>query len=142
MVMATRPPPLDDGVHDRMSVQKTRNTDPELAIRSELHRRGLRYRVHQRPLASLRREADLVIRKYKLALFVDGCFWHGCPEHGTWPRNNAEFWRSKIEKNIERDRDTDSALDRAGWTVIRSWEHEDAAEVAERVMQAVERLRH
>jgi DNA mismatch endonuclease, patch repair protein len=72
-----------------------------------------------------------------VAVFVDGCFWHGCPEHATWPRSNAAFWREKIETNCRRDRDTDARLQEYGWMAIRVWEHEDPEEVAARIEQAV-----
>jgi DNA mismatch endonuclease (patch repair protein) len=107
-----------------MQQQRSRDTGTEMALRSELHRRGLRYRVHQRPIQGLRREADIVIRKLRLAIYVNGCFWHGCPEHATWPKTNATFWKDKIETNRQRDRDTDTRLERASWTVLRVWEHE------------------
>lgn len=115
-----------------------RDTPPELRLRSQLHRRGLRYRVDVRPLAQLRRRADVVFRRAKVAVFVDGCFWHGCPTHMTWPVANEEWWRTKIERNRARDRDTDERLTAAGWTVIRLWEHEDPGLAAERVAEAVE----
>jgi len=72
-----------------------------------------------------------------MAIFVDGCFWHGCPEHGTWPRKNAKFWREKIEANKRRDRSTDTALRDAGWRVVRVWEHESAAQAARRIIQVI-----
>lgn len=124
-----------------MQRQRTRDTGVEIALRSELHRRGLRFRVHRRPLRDVRREADIVNASLRLAVFVDGCFWHGCPEHATWPKANDEFWRSKIEGNRERDRDTDRRLHEAGWSVVRVWEHEPASEAADRVMTVVDRLR-
>jgi len=120
-----------------MQRQRSRNTGVERALRSELHRRGLRYRVHRRPIPGLRRESDVVNARLRLAVFVDGCFWHGCPDHATWPKANAEFWREKIEGNRARDRDTDAKLRDAGWTVVRIWEHEDPVEAADRVMVAV-----
>ncbi|MEZ5246315.1 MAG: very short patch repair endonuclease [Acidimicrobiales bacterium] len=124
-----------------MRRQRTHDTGTERALRTELHRRGLRYRLHRRPLPDLRREADLLIAKLRLAVFVDGCFWHGCPAHASWPKNNAEFWRAKIETNRERDRDTDDTLRAAGWTVVRVWEHEDAERAADRIMEVVVLLR-
>lgn len=117
----------------RMSRQKARDTGVELALRRALHARGLRYRVHRRPIAAVRREADVVFTRARVAVFVDGCFWHGCPEHVTWPKTNPEFWRDKIEANRRRDRDTDERLVAAGWRVVRVWEHEDPATAAARV---------
>ncbi|WP_424426260.1 very short patch repair endonuclease [Mycolicibacter algericus] len=122
-----------DEVRRRMSAQRTRDTGIEIRLRSLLHAQGLRYRVHQRPLAELRRVADLVFRRGRVAVFVDGCFWHGCSEHGTWPKQNAQFWRDKIQGNVRRDRDTDAALTEAGWLPVRVWEHEDAHEAAKRI---------
>jgi len=114
-----------------------RDTGPELALRSAVHRRGLRYRVHQRPLPTSRRRADLVFATARVAVFVDGCFWHGCPEHMTWPTSNAAWWREKIDGNRERDYETDTILETAGWMPLRVWEHEDPEAAAERVAQRV-----
>jgi DNA mismatch endonuclease (patch repair protein) len=122
-----------------MRAQRERDTGIEREIRSRLHARGLRFRVHRRLLKGSRREVDVVFPGAKVAVFVDGCFWHGCPEHGTWPRNNADFWRRKIEGNVERDRDTDARLEADGWTVLRVWEHEAPADAAARIADAVER---
>lgn len=121
----------------RMSRQRARDTEVELAVRRHLWSQGLRYRVHRRPIPQLRRVADLVFVGAKVAVMVDGCFWHGCPEHATWPQTNAEFWRAKIEGNRQRDRGTDVALSEAGWLPLRVWEHEDAADAADRVAAAV-----
>lgn len=121
-----------------MSKQRSRDTDPERAIRSRLHAVGFRYRVHRRPVDGVRREADIVFGSAKVAVFVDGCFWHGCPEHGTWPANNADWWRAKIEGNQERDRDTDDRLAKAGWMVVRVWEHEDPDTAVGRIIEVVE----
>jgi DNA mismatch endonuclease, patch repair protein len=120
-----------------MQAQRSWDTKPELALRSELHRRGLRYRVHRRPLPELRREADVVFARARVAVFLDSCFWHGCPEHASWPKANARWWREKIERNRQRDRDTDSQLRAAGWLPVRVWEHEDPAEAAARVAAGV-----
>jgi DNA mismatch endonuclease, patch repair protein len=120
-----------------MSRQKSRDTQVELALRKALHAAGLRYRVHRRPIKSVRREADIVFGAARVAVFVDGCFWHGCPEHATWPKNNAEFWRTKIETNRERDHNTDLKLTEAGWLAVRVWEHEAVSEAADRVIQVV-----
>lgn len=125
-----------------MQAQRTQDTAPELALRRELHRRGLRYFIHRRPLRTLRREADLVFSRAKVAVFVDGCFWHGCPDHGTSPKSNAEWWGAKLTGNRERDADTDETLRAAGWAVVRVWEHELAADAANRVEMAVRRTPH
>ncbi|GAA4433397.1 very short patch repair endonuclease [Actinokineospora soli] len=126
-----------DAVRKRMSDQKSRDTGTELALRRALHALGLRYRVHQRPVPGVRREADVVFTRARVAVFVDGCFWHGCPDHATWPKNNAEFWRTKIEANRTRDRDTDARLAAQGWRVVRVWEHEDPTTAATRVQRAL-----
>lgn len=120
-----------------MQGNKSRDTKPELRIRSILHARGLRYRVAYRPLPAVRMTADVVFTKAKVALFVDGCFWHGCPEHYKRPARNAEYWVPKIERNIERDASADAALMAAGWSVLRAWEHESPESVADRVESLV-----
>jgi DNA mismatch endonuclease (patch repair protein) len=114
-----------------------RDTAPEVALRSELHRLGLRYRVDKSPIRGVRRRADVVFGSARVAVFVDGCFWHGCPVHGTWPKRNATFWRDKIETNRLRDVDTDRRLEEVGWLSIRVWEHEDPAEAAARIAATV-----
>jgi DNA mismatch endonuclease, patch repair protein len=121
----------------RMSRQARHDTVPELRLRSELHRRGLRYTVHRRPLPDLRREADIVFPRLRVAVFVNGCFWHGCDRHRTDPVRNAEFWSQKIEGNRRRDQETDTQLTEFGWTVVRVWEHEETKDAADRVEQVV-----
>jgi DNA mismatch endonuclease, patch repair protein len=123
-----------------MSRQATRGTAIEFALRRELHRRGLRYRLHRRPIKGLRREADIVFPRARVAIFVDGCFWHACPTHATWPKANAEFWKTKIERNRERDRETDARLRDAGWEVVRVWEHDDPVSSAIHIQEVVARL--
>ena len=108
-----------------MKRTRQRDTGPEKKIRSALHRKGLRFRVDKPPLKGLRRRADILFPTEKVAVFVDGCFWHCCPIHGTWPKANAEWWREKLLGNQKRDRDTDERLAAEGWTVVRIWEHED-----------------
>lgn len=121
-----------------MSTLPRRDTAPELALRRALYRQGLRYNVHRRPLPFLRRQADVVFPRAKVAVFVDGCFWHGCPEHGRRQhRTNSWYWPDKIEQNVIRDRDTDARLEEAGWTVVRVWEHEQMTDAADRVAAAV-----
>ncbi|UQX04982.1 very short patch repair endonuclease [Streptomyces sp. RerS4] len=120
-----------------MSRQKSRDTSVEVALRKALHAAGVRYRIHQRPVKGVRREADIVFGPARVAVFVDGCFWHGCPEHATWPKNNADFWRAKIEGNRSRDLDTDARLAEAGWLALRVWEHEDVDTAAARVLATV-----
>ena len=120
-----------------MQSNKGRDTQPELALRSAAHALGLRYRVSVRPLRELRRTADLVFTKVRVAVFLDGCFWHGCPDHHTVAATNASFWAEKVESTRSRDRDTDRRLAAAGWTSIRVWEHEDPVEAAQRIHAVV-----
>ena len=124
-----------------MKRQARRDTKAELAVRRALWRRGLRYRVDVNPLPGSRRGADLVFTRARVAVFVDGCFWHSCPTHGTMPKANHDWWRAKLARNRERDADTDRRLLGSGWTSIRIWEHEDPAEAAERVIAVVRRAR-
>lgn len=120
-----------------MRANRSRDTKPELALRSAAHRLGLRYRVDTAPVKGLRRRADLVFTRARVAVFSDGCYWHGCPEHYRPARKNGQFWDDKISTNRARDQDTDVRLADAGWLVIRVWEHEDPAEAADRIAQAV-----
>lgn len=108
-----------------MQANKGRDTAPERALRSAVHALGLRFRVNARPIPSLRRTADLVFRPVRVAVFLDGCYWHGCPEHYTAPAKNGDFWATKVSKNRERDVETNRALAEEGWIVLRFWEHED-----------------
>src|ERR1700744_819130 len=125
--------PSSAGVSERMKRGRRRDTAPELELRSELHRRGLRYRVDRRPLKGLPSRADIVFGPAKVAVYVDGCFWHSCPEHGTMPRANEAFWQDKLARHRERDATVKDLLPAAGWTVIRIWEHEEIAVAAARV---------
>lgn len=106
-----------------------------------MHARGLRYRVAARPLPDLRRTADLVFRPAKVAVFIDGCYWHGCPDHYVSPKTNVVYWSDKVARNMARDRDTDERLQAAGWTVLRFWEHEAAEDCALKIAATVDRLR-
>ena len=123
-----------------MSRTKNADTPGEMAVRSALHRRGLRFRVHRRIEGVPRTRPDIVFVSARVAVFVDGCFWHQCPEHRTSPRANAKWWREKLDRNVARDRATDEALADAGWGVIRVWEHEDA-DVGAETIEAVVRHR-
>jgi DNA mismatch endonuclease (patch repair protein) len=129
--------PSSAGVSERMARVRRRDTAPELELRSELHRRGLRYRVDRRPLKGVPSRADLVFGPAKVAVYVDGCFWHSCPEHGTMPRSNEAFWQQKLARNRERDAKVNALLAEAGWTVVRIWEHEEIGPAADRVESAV-----
>jgi DNA mismatch endonuclease, patch repair protein len=130
------PPASSGGALRRMKYQRQRDTRIELSIRSALHRRGFRFRVHY-PVLDLRRTADIAFPRLQIAVFIDGCFWHACPEHGTWPKANAEWWRTKLEANQRRDRDTDGRLAEAGWLSVRIWEHEEPEYAAGRVQHRV-----
>ncbi|MGX5653891.1 very short patch repair endonuclease [Geodermatophilus nigrescens] len=127
------PPASSPAARRRMQANRRRDTQPELALRRELHARGWRYRVDHPPIAGLRRRADVVFTRRKVAVYVDGCYWHSCPVHGTTAKTNAEFWASKLAANERRDRDTDRALIEAGWRVVRIWEHESPVEAADRL---------
>jgi DNA mismatch endonuclease, patch repair protein len=121
-----------------MRSTKRTDTSPELALRSALHRAGARFRKDY-PVRTEERlvRPDIVFPARRLAVFVDGCFWHRCPEHGTDPRANADFWRAKLDRNVHRDEQTNAALQAAGWRVVRCWEHEPPEEAAERVLRAL-----
>ena len=127
----------DEATRRKMVGNRSRDTKPELLVRSLVHGRGLRYRVAQRPLPGLRRTADLVFRPTRVAVFVDGCYWHGCPQHYKEPKTNTDYWRAKIAGNGQRDRQTDELLFEAGWLVLRFWEHEDPNEIAGAIANAV-----
>jgi len=121
-----------------MSRARRRDTAPEVAIRREAHRRGLRYRVDTPVVGLPRRRPDMVFTRQRVAVFVDGCFWHSCPVHATVPKSNRDWWVAKLERNVVRDRETDDLLRVLGWTVLRFWEHEDpiaAVDVIERVVR-------
>ena len=107
-----------------------RDTAPELALTHVLHAAGLRYRVAYPVPGRRRRTIDIAFTKRKVAVFVDGCFWHACPEHGTQPAANGAWWTTKLAANTARDRDTDRLLQESGWLVLRFWEHQPAAESA------------
>ena len=113
------------------------DTKPELALRSRLHALGLRYRVSARPMPDIRRTADVVFTRARVAVFVDGCYWHGCPDHHRPARQNSGFWIQKIETNRQRDSDINQLLTQVGWEVIRVWEHEDPGEAAKRIESVV-----
>jgi DNA mismatch endonuclease, patch repair protein len=130
--------PTDPATSRRMSTQRERDTACELALRRALWQLGYRYRKHYH-LPGTRREIDIAFVKPRVAILVDGCFWHVCPEHGTVPRRNREWWQAKLSANVARDRDTDARLQSLGWTVIRLWEHvalDDAVRSALAVLEA------
>jgi DNA mismatch endonuclease (patch repair protein) len=132
------PAPLDEAVSRRMRRNLKRDTRPEVALRSELHARGARFRVNLLICVDgLSVRADVAFTRRKLAVFVDGCFWHSCPQHGNMPRRNSEYWRPKLERNARRDRIVNEGLLAAGWNVLRVWEHEPVNGVADKVMDAL-----
>lgn len=111
-----------------MSRQRTRDTGPEIALRKALHARGVRFRLHRRDLPG---RPDLVLPRLRLAVFVDGCFWHACPDHGVRPRANGAWWAAKLEANVTRDHHNDARLRERGWEPVHIWEHEDAEAAAD-----------
>jgi len=126
-----------DGVRRSMQSNRPRDTRPEVELRSGLHAAGLRFRKHYRPIKGSRCEVDVAFTRWKVAVLLDGCFWHGCPQHATRPATNEEWWAAKLDGNIARDRQTDLALTAAGWTVLRFWEHEPTAEVVAKVREVI-----
>ena len=136
------PHPSSPAVTAVMRGNRRRDTKPELRLRSALHRRGLRFRVdHRVPVVGAGIRGDVVFTKAKVAVLVDGCFWHGCAEHGTQPRANATYWQAKLAGNIARDRRNDQQLADAGWQVVRVWEHEEPEAAAARIHDVVESRR-
>ncbi|HEX4832250.1 MAG TPA: very short patch repair endonuclease [Trebonia sp.] len=132
------PHPLTPGRSANMRGNRRTDTKPELALRSALHAMGYRYRKDFRIDLPLRRvRPDIAFTRRKVAVFVDGCFWHACPEHGSKPKNNEWYWSPKLLRNVERDRAADHALTEAGWTVIRLWEHVPVTDAVASVIAAV-----
>lgn len=124
-----------------MSRQARRDTAPEVAVRRLLHASGHRYRLNERVPGMPRRTIDIAFTRAKVAVFLDGCFWHGCPEHATQPKANADWWRQKLDRNMARDLETSEHLAESGWIVLRFWEHEAPVRVAEQVAATVEQQR-
>ncbi|GAB3156166.1 very short patch repair endonuclease [Microbispora hainanensis] len=132
------PAPLNEGRSRNMRANRRADTKPEVALRSALHRLGYRYRKDLRlDLGDVRVRPDIVFTGRKLAVFVDGCFWHVCPEHGRQPTTNEWYWAPKLRRNVERDRAADAALTAAGWQVVRLWEHESLPAAVETVVAAL-----
>lgn len=126
----SRPDPSSAAVSRQMARMPRRDTKPEKRLRSELHRRGLRFRVD---FSALPGRPDIAFPRARLAIFVDGCFWHACPDHGVLPKANREWWRQKLDRNVERDREKDAALARLGWRSVHVWEHEPVDAAASRI---------
>lgn len=127
----------DETARRTMIANRRRDTKPELEVRRRLHAAGLRYRVDHRLQPPLKARPDVVFTKSRIAVFIDGCFWHSCPLHASAPKRNSSYWGPKLERNRQRDRATDSALREAGWQVLRFWEHEDPQGVAEEIIRVV-----
>jgi len=127
-----KPQASSPAVRRFMSSLRTVGTGPELAVRRELHRRRLRFRVN---VSDLPGRPDIVLTRAKVAIFVDGCFWHGCPQHAVAPKANANWWRAKLDANAARDHRTGSTLQESGWIVVRVWEDENPVAVADRIEQ-------
>ena len=134
--------PSDAAVSQRYARLPRQDTGPEVALRRRLFAAGLRYRVQYKVPGLPRRRVDIAFTRWRVAVEVDGCFWHGCPEHGTaTPKSHSDYWQEKIARNRERDAETNRALVDAGWVVLRYWEHEGAQEVAEAIEATVKSTR-
>jgi DNA mismatch endonuclease (patch repair protein) len=121
-----------------MQGNRSTDTSPEMKLRRELHRRGLRFRVHFAPVPGLRCRPDIVFTRQRLVVFVDGCFWHRCSQHASSPVRNSDYWQAKFERNVDRDRRNDRALAEAGWKVLRIWEHDAPGDAASQVQELLE----
>lgn len=142
-VVASLPPEswaTTAAVRKAMRANRSRDTKPELAIRRAAHALGLRYRVDARPLPDFRCRADMVFTRRRVAVFIDGCWWHGCPLHYRPPRANASYWAGKVNRNMARDRRTDQYLAEAGWLVVRIWAHEDPEQEAQHLARVIRSL--
>jgi DNA mismatch endonuclease, patch repair protein len=124
-------------VRRSMQANTRRDTRPELRLRSALFGLGLRFRVDRRPVPGIRCRADIVFPRRRVAVFLDGCYWHGCPSHYVAPATNAGYWAAKVAGNQRRDTVTGAALVEAGWRVVRVWEHEATADVAATIAELV-----
>jgi len=132
------PEPTSDAATRIGKGNRRTGTEPEEHLRAELHRRGRRFRKDLLlRAADVRTHADVVFTRQRLAVFVDGCFWHACPEHGTSPKSNTAYWGPKLTANVERDRRVDAALRSEGWVVLRIWEHEATSDAADQVERAL-----
>jgi len=133
-IQTQRPKPQSESVSSRMSLVRTKRTAPEERVSDELQDRRLRFRVNVHDLPG---KPDLVVQSARVAVFVHGCFWHGCPKHFTVPKHNRRWWVAKIEATRRRDRRKAAQLRRAGWSVVTVWEHEDPARAADRIVRKV-----
>jgi len=130
--------PVSIATRNVMRANKRSNTQPELRIRKLVHAAGLRYRIDTKPEKDLNRRADIVFRQAKVAVFIHGCFWHGCPRHFKSPKTNKRFWQTKIERNIQRDKETRNILRKRGWRVIEIWEHQSSESGARSIVRVVD----
>jgi len=137
-LIAKRPKASSPDALRRMKATRRRDTAAEMAIRSALHTRGLRFRVDRSILPGVRRRADIVFVTAKVAVFVDGCFWHCCPIHQTYPKANMKWWTAKLQANRQRDADTNRQIREAGWFVARIWEHESPGDAITRIVKLVQ----
>jgi DNA mismatch endonuclease, patch repair protein len=135
--MRDRPNPSSAAVSARMSQARTAGTRPELSLRRQLYRMGLRYRIQYIVKGLPRRTIDIAFPAARLAVFIDGCFWHGCGLHRSIPKSNARWWAQKLAGNKDRDKNTDERLTDLGWHVIRFWEHDEVADMVEAVRSAL-----
>lgn len=126
-----------DSVRRTMLGNRRRDTGPELELRSILHARGLRFRVDARPLPSVNRRADILFRPSLVAVYVHGCFWHGCSDHYVKPKTNGDFWTTKVQRNVARDAETIDLLTSCGWEPIVVWEHEQLDHAADLIVEVV-----
>jgi DNA mismatch endonuclease, patch repair protein len=134
MTKDQRPKASSVAAKHRMEAGKPKDTKPEIELRIALRSLGLEhFQTNQKVIKGSRRDVDIVFPTQKIAVFIDGCFWHGCPKHGTWPKANSEFWFAKIQRNKKRDKDTNKKLRAAGWKVVRIWEHENPIRAAKKI---------
>jgi len=138
MTIPPHPGPSSPSASIKMAAQASRDTTPELALRRALHAIGRRYRVEVRIAGLPRRTIDVAFPRQKVAVFVDGCFWHQCPIHGHVPHTNVDWWQTKLDLNARRDADTTARLTALGWTVVRIWEHERIGDALRRVTDALD----
>lgn len=136
--MKQKSKPVSIATRNVMRANKRSNTQPELRIRKLVHAVGLRYRIDTKPEKDLNRRADIVFRQAKVAVFIHGCFWHGCPRHFKSPKTNKRFWETKIERNIQRDKETRNILRKRGWRVIEIWEHQSSESGARSIVRVVD----
>lgn len=140
--MHKNPKPSSIDASLRMAATPQRDTSAEMMVRKRLHSLGFRYHVDRLILEAPRRKADISFPRLKIAVFIDGCFWHGCPQHVTWPKKNGTFWRQKIDTNRARDQDTTKRLKALGWTVVRIWEHEDPILAANKIEKVIKKKKY